>query len=69
MKTMQWLLLMASVAIGIAWIFLGQNWIFLNLFPGIMVGPGLKLDDYLQTGSSPGHLPVLEMLGSSRISS
>ena len=44
---------MASVAIGIAWIFLGQNWIFLNLFPGIMVGPGLKLDDYLQTGSSP----------------
>ena len=53
MKTLQWLLLMASVAIGIAWIFLGQNWIFLNLFPGIMVGPGLKLDDYLQTGSSP----------------
>ena len=21
--------------------FLGQNWIFLNLFPGLLVGPGL----------------------------
>ena len=53
MKNLQWLMLMASVAIGIVWIFLCQNWIFLNLFPGIMVGPGLRLDDYLQTGSSP----------------
>ena len=53
MKNPQWLLLMASVAMGIAWIFLGQNYIFLNLFPGMMVGPGLNLNDFLQTGSSP----------------
>jgi len=53
MKTQQWLLLMASVALGIIWIFLFQNWIFLNIFPGILVGDGLNLYDFLQTGSSP----------------
>jgi hypothetical protein len=30
-----------------------QNWLFLNIFPGLLVGPGLNLNDYLQTGSSP----------------
>ena len=53
MRNLQWILLVACVAIGVLWIFIGQNWIFLNLFPGLLVGPGLKLDDYLQTGSSP----------------
>ena len=53
MRNLQWILLAACVALGVLWIFLGQNWIFLNLFPGLLVGPGLRLDDYLQTGSSP----------------
>ena len=54
MKTQQWLLLMASVALGIIWIFLCQNWIFLNLFPGILVGGGIpNLFVFLQTASSP----------------
>jgi hypothetical protein len=53
MRNLQWILLLACVAIGMIWVFIGQNWIFLNLFAGILVGPGLKLDDYLQTGSSP----------------
>jgi hypothetical protein len=43
----------ASVLVGILWVFLIQNWLFLNLFPGLLVGPGLDLVDYLQTGSSP----------------
>ena len=53
MRNLQWILLTACVALGIVWIFIAQNWIFLNLFPGLLVGPGLKLDEYLQTGSSP----------------
>jgi hypothetical protein len=27
--------------------------LFLNLFPGLLIGPGLNLEEYLQTGSSP----------------
>ena len=54
MKTLQWLLLITSVALGIVWIFICQNWIFLNLFAGILVGGGLtNLNAFLQTGSSP----------------
>lgn len=53
MRISQWILLAACVALGVGWIFLGQNWIFLNLFPGLLVGPGLNLVDYLQIGSSP----------------
>ena len=53
MRNLQLILLALCVALGVVWIFIAQNWIFLNLFPGILVGPGLKLDDYLQTGSSP----------------
>lgn len=53
MRNLQWVLLGGSVAIGTIWVFLLQNWIFLNLFPGLLVGPGLNISDYLQTGSSP----------------
>lgn len=53
MRVSQLVMLALSVAIGVVWIFIGQNWIFLNLFPGLLIGPGLKLDDFLQTGSSP----------------
>ena len=53
MRSHQLILLGASVALGIVWIYIIQNWIFLNLFAGLLVGPGLNLNDYLQTGSSP----------------
>jgi hypothetical protein len=53
MRGHQLILLGASVALGIIWVYIIQNWIFLNLFAGLLVGPGLNLNDYLQTGSSP----------------
>lgn len=53
MRIVQWVLLGGSVAFGIIWTFILQNWIFLNVFPGLLVGPGLNLAEYLQTGSSP----------------
>lgn len=53
MRNPQWLLLLFSVVTGMFWIFIGQNWIFLNLFPGLLAGPGLNLVTYLETGSSP----------------
>jgi hypothetical protein len=53
MRSLQWALLGISVSVGVLWVFIFQNWIFLNIFAGILVGPGLKLDEYLQTGSSP----------------
>jgi drug/metabolite transporter (DMT)-like permease len=53
MRPLQWTLLLFIVVLGVLWIFLAQNVLFLNLFPGLLVGPGLDLQDYLQTGSSP----------------
>jgi hypothetical protein len=53
MRFQQMVFLAASVVIGIVWVFVIQNWILLNIFPGLLVGPGLRLDEYLQTGSSP----------------
>lgn len=53
MRPSQFIALGSCVAIGMAWVFLMQNWILLNIFPGLLVGPGLNLKDYLQTGSSP----------------
>ena len=53
MRPFQWTLLLITVLAGILWVFLAQNWLFLNLFPGLLVGPGMNLEDYLQTGSSP----------------
>jgi hypothetical protein len=53
MRTTQTIWLGFSVMGGILWVFLVQNWLFLNIFPGLLVGPGLDLEGYLQTGSSP----------------
>lgn len=53
MRTAHYIWLGISVMVGILWVFLVQNWLFLTLFPGLLVGPGLDLEDYLQTGSSP----------------
>jgi hypothetical protein len=53
MRTTQYIWLGISVMGGILWVFLVQSWLFLNLFPGLLVGPGLDLQEYLQTGSSP----------------
>ena len=53
MRTLQWVLLGASVAAGIVWVFLIQNWLFLQIFRGLLLGPGLNLRDFIQFGSSP----------------
>ncbi len=53
MRSTQFIWLGATFLVGSLWVFLAQNWIFLNLFPGLLVGDGLDLQDYLQTGSSP----------------
>jgi hypothetical protein len=42
-----------SILLGFLWVFIGQNWIFLNLFAGLLGGDGLDLSSYLQIGSSP----------------
>ena len=53
MRIPQFLLLTICIALGVLWVFIGQNWMLLTIFPGILVGPGLKLQNFLQTGSSP----------------
>lgn len=54
MRSSQVIKLVFAVLAGVVWVFIAQNWIFLNIFPGIFaVGGGLNLVDYLQTGSSP----------------
>jgi hypothetical protein len=53
MRPREWICLLACVIGGILWVFLAQNVLFLNVFAGWLVGPGLDLQDYLQTGSSP----------------
>lgn len=55
MKTNHWIMLFASVTLGVIWVFAAQRLIFLNLFAGLLVGPGLgmNLENYLQFGSSP----------------
>ncbi|MCP9771346.1 hypothetical protein KBY66_01675 [Synechococcus sp. Tobar12-5m-g] len=53
MRPSEWISLLACVIVGTLWVFLGQNALFLNVFAGWLVGPGLNLQDFLQTGSSP----------------
>lgn len=53
MRNTQFIWLGISVMCGILWVFLVQSWLFLNIFPGLLVGPGLNLEEYLQSGSSP----------------
>jgi hypothetical protein len=53
MRNLQWILLAASVALGIIWVFFVQDLIFLHLVAGLLYGPGLNLKDFLQKGSSP----------------
>lgn len=38
---------------GMLWIFLLQNWLFLNLFPGLLAGQGGDLQKFLDQGSGP----------------
>jgi hypothetical protein len=53
MRPTQWALLAASVVFGIAWTYQIQNRILLLVFPGMLVGPGMNLNGFLQSGSSP----------------
>lgn len=49
----QYGLLGICIAAGIVWISILQNWLLLNIFSDILAGPGLNLENFLQTGSSP----------------
>lgn len=53
MRTIQWAWLGASVIIGAIWIFIIQKWLLLNIFSGILAGPGLDLNRYIKDGSTP----------------
>lgn len=53
MRNLQWIYLLGSVALGVIWIFILQDWLFLNILAGLLYGPGLNLVNFLQKGSSP----------------
>ncbi|MCT0209453.1 MAG: hypothetical protein DCF18_10235 [Cyanobium sp.] len=53
MPSLRYIWLGFSFFLGLLWVFIGQNWIFLNLFAGLLGGDGLDLNSYLQSGSSP----------------
>jgi hypothetical protein len=53
MRPIQWVLLAASVAFGIAWTYQIQNKILYLVFPGMLLGPGMNLQGFLDSGSSP----------------
>lgn len=53
MRPIQWVLLAASVAFGIAWTYQIQNRILYLVFPGMLLGPGMDLQGFLNSGSSP----------------
>ena len=53
MKNTQWILLAASVALGIMWIFIIQNWIFLNGVYAVITPRGADIRNFIQVGSSP----------------
>ncbi len=53
MRTLQWVWLGACVIIGAIWVFVIQKWLLLNIFSGVMAGPGLNLNQYIDNGSSP----------------
>jgi len=53
MKPKQFLLLIATVIAGILWIFIGQNFVLLNVLAEFLSGGGIDLSDYLNSATSP----------------
>lgn len=53
MRSLQWVWLCASMITGFIWVFIIQNWLLLNIFSGVMAGPGLALIQYIKDGSTP----------------
>ena len=53
MRILQFITLALSVALGMVWIFIVQNSIFLHVLAGPLSGPGMNVVDFLQIGSSP----------------
>jgi len=53
MRILQFITLALSVALGMVWIFIVQNSIFLHVLAGPLSGPGMNIVDFLQIGSSP----------------
>lgn len=53
MKPKQFIPLIACVIAGVLWIFIGQNFILLNVLGGLIGGGGMDLSQYLASASSP----------------
>lgn len=53
MKPTQFALLIACVITGVLWIFIGQNFVLLNLLAAPLSGGGMNLQMYLNSASSP----------------
>jgi hypothetical protein len=50
MRPSQWIALLITALVGVLWVFIGQNWLFLYVFPGLL---GPVVPTFLNTGSSP----------------
>jgi hypothetical protein len=53
MKPTQFALLIVCVIAGVLWIFIGQNFVLLNLLAAPLSGGGMNLQMYLDSASSP----------------
>jgi hypothetical protein len=53
MRSQQGIRLGLSFVAGLFWVFVVQKWMFLNVFSGVLAGPGLPLNDYLQLANEP----------------
>lgn len=53
MKPRQLIPLIACVLAGVLWIFIGQNFVLLNVLGGLISGGGLDLLQFLESASSP----------------
>jgi len=53
MKPKQFISLIACVIAGALWIFIGQNFVLLNVLGGLISGGGLDLLQFLDSASSP----------------
>jgi hypothetical protein len=53
MKPKAFIPLIACVIAGVLWIFIGQNFVLLNVLGGLIGGGGMDLSQYLESASSP----------------
>lgn len=53
MRSSQWILLAASVAIGVVWTFIVQRWLLLVVFPTLILGQGMRLENFIDKSNTP----------------